>query len=975
MKSLRACGLLLAMVSAVVFLSPFGCGSSQKTNPFAGDDGGSSSGSGGSGGSGGSSVVLGADGGPLLAPDGNVIYADSGSSGGVSTSSSGGGSSGGFVNDGGGYVNPAPLPPPNNRVTLNFNYGWKFNKADVPGANATAFNDSAWTDVSLPHTFNDIDSWSDWNSHATDPTIVRRYTGFTWYRKHFTLDASYKGRKVFIEFQGIRNGAVFSVNGTNVGHYEDQVSPCGIDITSAAVFGGDNVIAIQVDNRSVPDATIVPGTTYDWSSTSFNPMYGGLYSDANLIVTDPIHQTLPLFLNLGTTGVYVYPTNIDSLARTATITVESEVQNESAGSQMATLSVEIFDESGASVLKMSAMPQAVAAGMKSTLTVSAPMTGIHFWAPDYPYLYTARSSLTVGGNVLDVTDNPLGVRKVTFSATNGLKFNGHSTYLKGYAPREVMDWAVSGIPQDWMTEYDYLLIKQANGNFIRPMHIAPRKHMVESADRLGIVMVIPAGDGEGCYDAVRWPQHVALMKNVTIYFRNNPSALFYEGCNSPLTQQQMLDMKAVRDQWDPHGGRFAGARGTDQVATPAYEYGSPMDGTGHSTTIPLWAAEYSREEAPRRVWDKYTPVWDPHTMKFVTGGYINIVSPFHVAASNPPLLNMVGNGINQYPSMDFRQNSMEDHALANIFKYWAGYQLSSFILPAAQRTSSGIQAGGAKIFFADSDADGRMKDTEVARVSGVVDGVRLPKTSYYGMQVAASLVPAVQIFGHWNYPAGTTKTVYVAANTDTVTLATYDPSGTLIKNYTGAIDTQPGSPNHYIWSFPGVAFQPGSIKAVGSNAGAMVASSEKKTAGAPTQLKLTQVASPKGWFADGADIALVDFEVLDANGLRVPTDEADVTFTHSGAGQWLGGYNSGVRQSFPKDDLWTEGGINRLLIRSTRTAGTFTITASRSGLTSATIVLTALPFDMGGTTWLTTATSQRYAPVLGPEPPAVADPN
>jgi len=101
------------------------------------------------------------------------------------------------------------------------------------------------------------------------------------------------------------------------------------------------------------------------------------------------------------------------------------------------------------------------------------------------------------------------------------------------------------------------------------MHVAPRKHMVESADRIGMVFALPAGDGEGCYDATRWPQHLAVMTNVTIYFRNHPSVAFYEGCNSPLTQQQMLDMKAVRDKWDPHGGRFAGARGTDTKATPA----------------------------------------------------------------------------------------------------------------------------------------------------------------------------------------------------------------------------------------------------------------------------------------------------------------------------------------------------------------------------------------------------------------------
>ncbi len=128
-----------------------------------------------------------------------------------------------------------------------------------------------------------------------------------------------------------------------------------------------------------------------------------------------------------------------------------------------------------------------------------------------------------------------------------------------------------------MTEYDYLMMKQENAFFVRPMHVAPRRHMVDSADRLGLLFAIPAGAGEGCGFMQYWPQHLAVMQNVTIYFRNNPSATFYEGCNGSLTQQQMLDMKAVRDKWDPHGGRFAGARGTDTTDVPAMEYGSPED--------------------------------------------------------------------------------------------------------------------------------------------------------------------------------------------------------------------------------------------------------------------------------------------------------------------------------------------------------------------------------------------------------------
>ena len=876
------------------------------------------------------------------------------------------GAVGSITTDGGGAV--VPPPPPNNRVLYSFNYGWKFIRQDVAGADAPTFDDSAWTDVTLPHTFNDVDMFVDWVGFATDTPVAPTYRGLSWYRKHFTLDASLQGRKIFLEFQGVRDAGTFYVNGTKIGIQEDEISPTGLDITAAVKFGADNVIAVQVNNNDLEqDQTYVPGQVFDWSTQSFYPMYGGLYTDANLIVTDKLHQTLPLYRNLQTSGTYVYATGIDTLAKSATITFEGEIQNEYTTDEQATFSAEVIDREGNVVWSQTAPVQTIAAGQTTTISVSAPITNAHLWAPDYPYVYTARSSVSAGGKLLDVVDNPLGIRLFSFSATDGFKINGHPTWIAGFSPREVMDWSGPGIPQDWMTEYDYLMMKEENAFFVRPMHVAPRKHMVESADRIGMLMAIPAGAGEGCGFTQYWPQHLAVMQNVTIYFRNNPSAAFYEGCNGSLTQQQMLDMKAVRDKWDPHGGRFAGARGTDTTDVPAMEYGSPEDITARSTTIPFWDAENSRQESPRRVWDDYTPTWDPHSMQYVTGGYTKIASPYYMGT----LETTAGDFIAEYPLNDYRQNSSEALALCNVAKNWAGQAYSSEVEPVATRTKSGVQAGISKIFFADSDSDGRMKDTEVARVSGTVDGSRIPKEAFYAMQVASSHVPAIAILGHWNYPAGTTKTVYVISNTQQVSLATYDPSGTLIKTYTGAVDTSTGSPSQFAWAFPGVQFQAGSLKAVGTSGGTTV-SDEKVTAGPVAALRLTSFNGPKGWFADGADIAMIDVEAVDANGLRVPTDEANVTFTHSGAGVWIGGYNSGVRQSKFKDNVWTEAGINRVFVRSTTIAGTFTVTATREGLPPVTTTITSTPFPVDAS-GLTLQQSQRYGVGLPAEPAPVAD--
>ena len=115
------------------------------------------------------------------------------------------------------------------------------------------------------------------------------------------------------------------------------------------------------------------------------------------------------------------------------------------------------------------------------------------------------------------------------------------------------------------------------------------------------------------------------------------------------------------------------------------------------------------------------------------------------------------------------------------------------------------------------------------------------------------------------------------------------------------------------------------------------------TAGPAVAIKLTPILGPRGLQADGEDIALIDFEVVDAKGQRCPTDDARVDFTCAGPGIWRGGYNSGKLDSTNNLYLSTECGINRVAVRSTLAAGTITVTAKRDGLNSAQIQIASKP--------------------------------
>ncbi|HEX7653054.1 MAG TPA: beta galactosidase jelly roll domain-containing protein, partial [Verrucomicrobiae bacterium] len=137
-------------------------------------------------------------------------------------------------------------PPFSPRLTLDFNRDWRFYRGDVTNATDPLFDDTAWSYVSTPHTFNDVDTFDNIITKGGERDL---FEGVTWYRKHFTLPIGAKAGKAFLEFEGLRQAAWFYLNGQLVGTYENGVTACGIDITAVARYGAEtNVLAVKVDN-------------------------------------------------------------------------------------------------------------------------------------------------------------------------------------------------------------------------------------------------------------------------------------------------------------------------------------------------------------------------------------------------------------------------------------------------------------------------------------------------------------------------------------------------------------------------------------------------------------------------------------------------------------------------------------------------------------------------------------------------------
>ncbi|WP_052352950.1 glycoside hydrolase family 2 protein [Neobacillus dielmonensis] len=932
----------------------------------------------------------------------------------------------------------------------NFNYEWKFMLADAFPLNKALdkwkddagryffekeYAEKDWEAVGVPHTYNDKDLFV---SRIEDAGSGQKRT-FAFYRKWFNLPAIHHGKKVFIEFEGIRQTCYLYVNGKMAGYYEAGVAPFAFDLTPYVDYDHENLIAVATDNTSsrnldafaaetpnmpgakpgffmasqIPDSIpeSVRGVGFFWNCNDFNPCIGGLSKNIKLHVKPKLYITLPIYSNLQTKGVYIYGTDFNIKHEQATIHSQAEIRNETGSDESITLESIIFDHKGKELGRISSDQVFIPAAknlpdypplsitprdayrkegnsyiplseekVQPTVTdsvevtivkASNPISNLRFWSPDDPYLYTVQTYLIHNGEVIDSVTTVTGFRKLSYDFKDGLVINETKVWLTGYAQRAANEWAAIGTAPDWLKDMDAKLIRESNANHIRFMHVAGSPADIRSFDRYGVVCTQPAGDKEKENFGRQWDQRVELMRDIIIYFKNNPSILFWEAGNNAINKQHMREMRLLKEKLDPYGGRYMGCRtlNTEEVLAEAEYAGTMLNrhaGRYQSEKMPVMETEYLREEAPRRVWDDFTPP---------DFDYDNF---------------WLGRGGRKQIGGDCHDLTAEDHAL-QAAKGYAEF----FNDRIGGASGKHYYSAAAALCWTDSAQHGRQAASENARMSGRVDPLRIKKQNFEVFRTMQSPVPMIKIVGHWNYPPeGDTnyryavkefdgthwrktgeyrlrnpkdKTVYVIGSYSIAKIELF------INGKLAGICDKPV--NTFVFPFYHIDItQSGSITARGYDySGNQVAGNTIETAAEPSKLRLTAHVGDQGLLADGTDIAYVDVEVLDEKGRLHPIANNRIDFTIEGEGIFLGGYNSGRFNGYGKEDsvihqnhVYAECGNNRVFIRSTRNAGNIRLIAKMMGLQETSVTIESKPVDTGA---LSLYFPQILAPTYAEFPP------
>jgi beta-galactosidase len=364
------------------------------------------------------------------------------------------------------------------RIIENIDNDWTFYKG-AQGAevnfSANNFNDSSWQKISLPHTWNAEDGSG----------IAKNYQGDGWYRKELNIPVSYKGKKIFLQFEAANKEAEVFVNGksvhTNIGGYLAFT----VDITDYVSYGQENIIAVRVNNEVKDSAPLQGDFTF----------FGGIYRSVNLLVTDKTHIDVD---DYGSSGLYVTILNDKSIEKNAevTLTVPVKVNSDDVESKSNSIEVsaEIKDAEGKvrsrTELKTGGkkLKSADVSGGSAEYTGKMKVNNPHLWnGIKDPYQYTVEVMVTRKGEVIDQVIEKVGFRYFSVDPNKGFFLNGESYPLYGVNIHQDRKGYGNAVPNE-VREEDFELIKELGANTLRVAHYPHSQYVYNKADEMGLVV-------------------------------------------------------------------------------------------------------------------------------------------------------------------------------------------------------------------------------------------------------------------------------------------------------------------------------------------------------------------------------------------------------------------------------------------------------------------------------------------------------
>ena len=345
------------------------------------------------------------------------------------------------------------------RLVLPMNRKWRYSRSVVEGGHEKNFDDSKFDAVVIPHTNVPL-PW-----HGFDE---KTYEFVSLYRRRFKVPPAARGKRVFVDFEGVMTASTVWINGTRLGEYKGGYTPFSFDLTPHIDFEGENVLAVDVDSSERPD---IPPFGYEIDYLTF----GGIYREVWLrIVPATFIENMVVRTK-------------DVLTPNPGAEVVCFIQHgEGSG---ATLDVELLDGERVLAKASQSLPAAGAASEPMAHSVRLDgLKGIGLWDMEKRKLYTARVRLRRGNEVMDEDSRRFGFREAQFT-DHGFELNGKVVKLRGLDRHQTFPWVGQAMPGRAQRRDAEILRNKLKCNIVRTSHYPQSRHFLDACDEIGLLVL------------------------------------------------------------------------------------------------------------------------------------------------------------------------------------------------------------------------------------------------------------------------------------------------------------------------------------------------------------------------------------------------------------------------------------------------------------------------------------------------------
>ena len=776
------------------------------------------------------------------------------------------------------------------RTHENFNRNWKFFLGDNDKAKESSFDDSKWRVLTLPHDWSIEGTFDEKN--PAKPEGGGLPTGIAWYRKSFTIPANASSKDIAIEFDGIYRDSEVWVNGKYLGKRPNGYISFQYDVTRYLNFGGQNTIAIKVDNSLQPNSR--------WYSGS------GIYRNVWLNTTSKT--------SVAHWGTFVSTPQVTK--DKASVSIQTTIKNTSKGETAEVQSI-VYNAKGkavASVKTSDVVLNGALTELKQTLYVAHP----ELWSITNPKQYKVVTTIISKGQVQDTYETSFGIRYFNFDAANGFSLNGQPLKILGVCNHHDLG-ALGAAFNVRAAERQLEILKAMGCNALRTAHNPPAPELLGLCDKMGFLVMDEAFDmwkkkktsKDYHKDFEEW--HKADLEDMVKRDRNHPSIILWSVGNEireqfdstgiAITKELVKTVKALDTT------RLVMSALTETIAEKNFIY--------QAGALDIYGLNYNHKlykDFPKNYPGQKFLATETTSALQTRGFYDTPPDTIRRWPRDGKTKLTEGNAeisVSSYDNVSAYWGSTHEETWKEVKKYphvsglfvWTGFDYLGEPIPYPWPARSS--------YF------------------GIVDLAGFPKNAYYMYQSEWTNAPVLHLLPHWNWEKGKSIDVWAYYNNaDEVEL--------FLNGKSQGVKKKTGEDLHVEWK---VNYESGTLKAVSRKNGKTVLIREMKTAGAPAKIELS--ADRKKISSNGTDLSFITVRVLDAEGNLVPNADNLIKFNITGNG-FIAGVDNGYQasmESFKVPYRKAFKGMCLAIIQSTGKSGKITIQASSEGLQSKSITV------------------------------------